>query len=245
MEYKKQADRTSELNSLVKEGTSLYAKLFNFTTDTSEGLIKVATGGIDEEPTADNQVTFASIIKEGPAWADKYQFLIDESDTTYMKGRGYIQIDISQTPQSMVSFFYQRRGANQKYPNAGEWGEQERPAQTTIYAANTLEDGGDWTQVGTLDMSELADPIIASINMGKEYKYLRYQVEANKTGGGFSPWAVSRSIRPTSTRLPRSTLPPRASRIRLTLWLPSWMPSAPLMRLRSCRRMQTFAQTCN
>ena len=185
MEYKKQADRTSELNSLVKEGTSLYAKLFNFTTDTSEGLIKVATGGIDEEPTADNQVTFASIIKEGPAWADKYQFLIDESDTTYMKGRGYIQIDISQTPQSMVSFFYQRRGANQKYPNAGEWGEQERPAQTTIYAANTLEDGGDWTQVGTLDMSELADPIIASINMGKEYKYLRYQVEANKTGGGF------------------------------------------------------------
>ena len=185
MEYKEQADRTSELNNLVKEGSSLYAKLFNFTTDTSEGLIKVATGGADEEPTADNQVTFASIIKEGPEWADRYQFLIDESDTTYMKGRGYIQIDISQTPQSMVSFFYQRRGANQKYPNAGEWGEQERPAQTTIYAANTLEGDGDWTVIGTLDMSELTDPIIASINMGKEYKYLRYQVEANKSGGNF------------------------------------------------------------
>ena len=185
MEYKEQADRTSELNNLVKEGSSLYAKLFNFTTDTSEGLIKVATGGADEEPTADNQVTFASIIKEGPEWADRYQFLIDESDTTYMKGRGYIQIDISQTPQSMVSFFYQRRGANQKYPNAGEWGEQERPAQTTIYAANTLEGDGDWTVIGTLDMSELTDPIIASVNMGKEYKYLRYQVEANKSGGNF------------------------------------------------------------
>ncbi|MBR3733576.1 MAG: hypothetical protein IKN22_03495, partial [Bacteroidaceae bacterium] len=185
MEYKEQADRTSELNNLVKEGSSLYAKLFNFTTDTSEGLIKVATGGADEEPTADNQVTFASIIKEGPEWADRYQFLIDESDTTYMKGRGYIQIDISQTPQSMVSFFYQRRGANQKYPNAGEWGELERPAQTTIYAANTLEGDGDWTVIGTLDMSELTDPIIASVNMGKEYKYLRYQVEANKSGGNF------------------------------------------------------------
>ena len=185
LDYKKQADRTAELNNLVKEGSELYGKLFNYNTDMSEGLITVANGGVDEEPTADSQISFASIIKEGPEWADKYEYLIDESDTTYMKGSGYIQIDISKTPQSIVSFFYQRRAANQKYPNAGEWGEQERPAGVTVYAANDLEGDGDWTKVGTLDMGELSDPIVASINLGKEYKYLRYAVDYNKNGGTF------------------------------------------------------------
>lgn len=178
---KTQVDRTAELNQLVKEGYALYDNLFEYNVDTTNGLIKIADGGYDEEPSAESQISFSHIIYEGPAWADRYEFLIDGSDTTYMKGSGYIQVNISNTPQSMVAFFYARRGANVQYPNAGVWGEEERPAMVLIQAANDAE--GDWTDITRLNMAGLTDPIIAPVNLHDTYKYLRYVVESNNKGG--------------------------------------------------------------
>ena len=132
---------------------------------------------------ADKQIAYSTVVKQGVAFADKYSFLIDKNDTTYVQGRGNIVIDLSATPQSKVTFFYQRRGASVKYPQAAQWGEQERPAVVEIYAANDTVNGGDWKFIKQTNMAELADPIMASVDLGAEYKFLRYDVQSNKSGG--------------------------------------------------------------
>lgn len=179
---KTQVDRTAELNQLVKEGYGLYDELFVYKADMSDGLIKVANGGVNEEPDANSQIFYSNPILEGPAWADKYEFLIDGSDTTYMKGSGYIQVDISKTPQSLVAFHYVRRAANTQYPNAGIWGEEERPAVVLIQAANDAK--GEWKDIKRINMAGLTDPIVAAVNLHDTYSYLRYVVESNNKGTG-------------------------------------------------------------
>ncbi len=172
-EQKAQADRTSELKTLSDEGAALYDKLFEYRTDTSNGLIT----------DADAQVTYSHLIKQGVTFADKFPYLIDGVDTTYVQGRGYMDISIASTPQQKVTFYYKRRGASVTYPKSGEWGEQERPDLVNIYAANDTVNGGDWKFIKEVHMGELTDPIMTSVDLGAEYKYLRYEVTANKTGG--------------------------------------------------------------
>lgn len=171
-EEKAQYDRTNQLQALATEANTLYDKLFDYTTDTSNGLIT----------DADKQVAFSTIIRQGVAFADQYKFLIDQNDTTYVQGRGNITIAIDNAPQQLVSFFYKRRGATVKYPNAATWGEEERPAVIDIYAANDTAQGGDWKYVKEIRMGDLQDPIIASVDLGAQYKFLRYAVKTNKIG---------------------------------------------------------------
>lgn len=173
IEEKAQYDRTMELKALSKEGSALYDKLFDYNVDTNNGLIT----------DADQQIKYSQVIVQGVAFADKYPYLIDGCDTTYVQGRGYVDISIASTPQKNVTFFYKRRGASNKYPQAADWGETERPAAVNIYAANDTLNGGDWKFVKEVSMGDLAEPIMASVDLEAEYKFLRYEVKANKTGG--------------------------------------------------------------
>ncbi len=172
-EEKAQYDRTNVLKSLSEEASSLYDKLFTYRTDTDNGLIT----------DADAQVKYSRVIQQGVSFSDKYPFLIDGFDTTYVQGRGYVDIAITAAPQQKVTFFYKRRGASVQYPKSAEWGESERPDRVNIYAANDTANGGDWTFVKEIRMGDLAEPIMVSVDLGAEYKFLRYDVQTNKTGG--------------------------------------------------------------
>ena len=172
---KEQSDRTAELSALSKEGADLYDNRFSYKVDTDNGRIT----------DADKQLVFSHIRVQGVDFADKPSFLTDGCDTTFVQGEGYIQIDISDKPSQVVSFFYKRRGATVKYPSASTWGEQERPAKVTVYAANDTVNGGDWTLVKDLNMADLEDPIIASLDLGATYKFIRYTVNTNKSGGSY------------------------------------------------------------
>ncbi len=173
IEEKAQADRTAELKSLSEEASSLYDNLFVYETSIDDALIT----------DADAQLKYSTVNKQGVAFADKYSYLIDDNDTTYMQGRGHIDISIASNPQQKVTFSYERRAASVTYPNAGEWGESERPNLVKIYATNDTVNGGDWTYIKEIQMGDLKDPIMVPVDLGAEYKYLRYEVVANKSGG--------------------------------------------------------------
>ncbi|MBR1917102.1 MAG: dockerin type I repeat-containing protein, partial [Bacteroidaceae bacterium] len=184
---KAQAQRTAALNDLVGEASELYGKLFAYLApDESTKLITVANGGYDEDPTEDNQVTFSTIRKQGVSFADKYSYLIDEDDTTYMQGQGYIQVVLNE-PQSVVTFEYNTRDASQHgtNPNWHNWGASERPNKVIISVTNDTVGGGTWTEVGTIEMGTLELPARATLNLGNEYKFVRYNVVNNINGGGF------------------------------------------------------------
>ncbi|MBO4593157.1 MAG: dockerin type I repeat-containing protein, partial [Bacteroidaceae bacterium] len=200
IEQKAQAQRTQQIKELVIDAQSLYAKLFTYKTS-DEALITVAEGtwGIDmggENTNVEgNQILFSHIRGQGVATADDYKFLIDGDDETYMQGSGYVEVDISKTPQQRVTFTYETRCASMEKGNANQhkWGVQERPNMVEIYAAKDTVDGGDWvkvgsTSLGTLDPSELTtpfDPVSYTLDMGDTYGFLRYSVVSNANGGSY------------------------------------------------------------
>ena len=153
-EKKAQADRTAQINDLANQANEIYGKLFTYKSG-DEGLITVAGGnwGIDmggENTNIEgNQIAFYHIRGQGVAGSDDYQFLIDEHDSTYMQGSGYIDIDITSNPQQIVTFTYTTRCASMEHGNANQhqWGVQERPNMIEIYASNDTVDN-NWTLVG-------------------------------------------------------------------------------------------------
>ena len=194
MDKKAQADRTSELNNLVNEANDLYAKLFNYKVG-DEGLIKVVNGGAYEDPTDESQVRFGTAKGDGQSYlymAGKYEYLIDEFDSTYIKCGDYIDIDISSTPVQTVTFKWETRCASMQYGTANQhtWGVQERPNQVEVYASNDTV-GGNWTKVGANTFGTVTDedranpfpPVLYTLDMGEPYKYLRYVVLSNASGG--------------------------------------------------------------
>ncbi|MBR4783196.1 MAG: hypothetical protein IK023_04840, partial [Bacteroidaceae bacterium] len=199
-EKKAQADRTQQVKDLVSQSKDLYAKLFTYKTG-DEGLITVAEGtwGIDmggeNSNVEGNQILFSHIRGQGVATADDYKFLIDGDDETYMQGSGYVEVDISKTPQQRVTFTYETRCASMEKGTANQhkWGVQERPNMVEIYATKDTVDGGDWvkvgsTSLGTLDPSELTtpfDPVSYTLDMGDTYGFLRYSVVSNANGGSY------------------------------------------------------------
>ncbi|MBR3373349.1 MAG: dockerin type I repeat-containing protein, partial [Bacteroidaceae bacterium] len=197
---KAQVDRTQQVNDLVTEAKDLYAKLFTYTPG-EEDLITVAggNGSIDagtlESNVEGNQIAFYHFRGQGVATSDDYKFLIDGDDETYMQGSGYIDIDISQTPQRYVTFEYSTRCASMEKGNANQhkWGVQERPNFIQIYAAKDTVDGGDWamvgsTSLGALKQSELTepfDPVFYTLDLGDTYGFIRYEVISNANGGSY------------------------------------------------------------
>lgn len=183
---KAQSERDSELRSLTEEANDLYKKLFVYTTDYNTPLITTVSGGADETPGSDNQITFARISRQGIDGADKYEYLIDGDTTTYMQGRGYIAIKLTE-PRQYVTFVYNKRGATAERPNAGTWGQNERPNRVRIYGANTLE--GDTVYGQPVDdnvyMGSLPLPATYSTNLTRPVNRIAYEVLTNQNGGNY------------------------------------------------------------
>ncbi len=183
-EEKKQATLDATLKELVKSGSELYQNLFAYKTDFDAPLIKRASGGVDEEPADDSQIKFSTLRKQGIATSDKYAFLIDGKDSTYLQGSGYINIKLDE-PKQNVTFVYATRGATANgSPNIPKWGMNERPGNVSLYGANTLE--GDTVYgnpiISNIDMSEVAPH---TVNLGRPVNRIAYQVLSNATGGNY------------------------------------------------------------
>ena len=193
-DVKKQVDRTAELSELVKEASDLYGKLFTYTVD-EDGLIKVVNGGAYEEPTDESQIRFGTARGDGQSYiymAGKYEYLIDAYDSTYIKCDDYIDIDISKTPVQTITFKWETRCASMTLGTANQhkWGVEERPNEVEIYASNDTV-GGNWVKVGGNTFGTVTEeerlnpfpPVVYSLDMGEPYKYVRYVVKSNASGG--------------------------------------------------------------
>ncbi len=178
---------TQQLSELIQEGREAYSKLFSYTVDKEGALITTAGGGINEDPIEGNQLTFQTIRRQGVAGSDDYKFLIDDIDSTYMQGSGYIDIDISNTPVNSVAFTYNTRCASGEYGNENQqkWGRDERPDKVNIYGTNDSGNDAKWTFVTSAEMGALELPATFVTNLGGEYKRLRYEVITNATGGSY------------------------------------------------------------
>lgn len=189
---KEQFIRTARIEALANEGRTLYAGLFSY-TPSGEGLITTAGGnwGFDTNSanTNDegNQIVFSHVRTQGVAFADNYKFLIDKADSSYMQGSGYVQVDISATPQRIVTFEYDARCSSGKYGNAKQhqWGAEERPNKVEIYATNDTTSSGSWTKIATTEMGALPLPARFSVDLGDSYSYLRFTVLSNANGGNY------------------------------------------------------------
>ena len=179
---KEQYLRTQAIEDLAVEGNELYAKLFTYNVDYTNPLITEANGGVDQAPTADNQITFSHIRKQGIATADKYNLLIDGDSSSYMQGSGYIDISISKTPAKIVTFEYNvRRGTDKQ----NTWGQQERPDNVDIYATNDTANADAWVKIASTDMGALSVPARYTVDLGQEYSFLRYVVNTNANHGSY------------------------------------------------------------
>ncbi|MBR3634032.1 MAG: dockerin type I repeat-containing protein [Bacteroidaceae bacterium] len=178
---------TQQLEELIQEGREAYSKLFSYTVDKEGALITTAGGGINEDPIEGNQLTFQTIRRQGVAGSDDYKFLIDDIDSTYMQGSGYIDIDLSKTPVKSVAFTYNTRCASGLLGNENQhtWGMQERPNKVNIYATNDTGDDAKWTFVTSTEMGALELPATFVTNLGGEFNRLRYEVITNATGGNY------------------------------------------------------------
>ena len=186
-EQRQQAQRTAALEALVNEAGNLYSKLFVYAPDYSTKLITRASGGANEDPAEDNQITFSTIRKQGVAFADKYEFLIDDDDTTYMQGSGYISIKLDE-PKQVLTFVYNTRDASGHGTNANwqKWGAQERPNAVSFYGANTL--AGDTVfggAVAATEMGSLPLPATFTLNFGRPINRVAFQVNNNANGGSY------------------------------------------------------------
>ena len=187
-EARAQAQRTRDLRELVAEGTELYNKLFTYEPDYSEKLITTVSGGAKEEPAEDNQLTISTIRKQGIDFADRYEFLIDDDDTTYMQGEGYLRIVLKE-PKQMITFVYNTRDASGhgSNPNWKVWGANERPKMINLYGYNTV--AGDTVfgnPIGTgIDMGSLPLPATYTFDFGKPVDRVAFYVTENCNGGSY------------------------------------------------------------
>ncbi|MCH5179580.1 MAG: hypothetical protein J1F13_07875, partial [Prevotellaceae bacterium] len=144
-------------------------------------------GRVYTEPDENNQIFFSTMRVQGVDFADNYKFLLDGDYITYMQGSGYIQLDISKTPTDIVTFEYNTRDANGEgsNPNWQIWGANERPNKVDIYVTNDTADADSWALVGSVEMGTLALPARATVNLGAEYGFIRYEVINNANGGNY------------------------------------------------------------
>ena len=183
-EEKRQATLNATLKELVKSGTELYQNLFAYKTDFDAPLITRASGGVDEEPANDSQIKFSTLRKQGIATSDKYAFLIDGKDSTYLQGTGYIYIKLDE-PKQNVTFVYATRGATTYgNPDIPTWGKNERPGKVSLYGYNTIEGESEYggPVVNNIDMSEI---VPHTVNLGRPVNRIAYQVLSNATGGNY------------------------------------------------------------
>ncbi len=177
---KAQANRDTELSELISEAEELYADLFAYTPDYDSPLITRASGGYNEDPADDNQITFSTIRYQGLTTSDKYEFLIDGDSVTYMQGSGYITIKLDE-PVDVVTFTYVPRGGSEQQQT---WGLNERPKLVNIYGANTEE--GD-TSYGSaiVQGTDMSDMEPHTINLGRAVNYIKYEVTSNYNNGTY------------------------------------------------------------
>lgn len=143
---KKQSLRNEELKNLANSAKDIYEKLFVLNAPMKEKLIVNA----DEET---GQITCNAGRTEGT----KFVNLIDSDSLTYLHTDGgytlaphHFQFDISDNPQSAVTFVYdRRRGAfdDPKLSSITGWGIDESPAYVSIYVTNDTTNGGEWKQI--------------------------------------------------------------------------------------------------
>ena len=183
-EKRKQAVLDATLKDLVKTGTELYQNLFAYKTDFNTPLITRASGGYEDTPADDSQINFTTIRRQGIATADKYEFLIDGKDSTYMQGSGYINILLDE-PKQFVTFVYATRGKTANgSANIPVWGMQERPAKVSLYGYNTADGATEYGDplLSSVDMSEVAPH---TVDLGKPVDRIGYQVLSNANGGSY------------------------------------------------------------
>ena len=185
---KEQSDRTAELKALVKEANDLYNNLFDYKPDYSDKLITTVSGGATEEPAEDNQLTISTVRKQGVSFADKYEYLIDEDDTTYMQGEGYLRIKLKE-PKQYITFVYntrdpEGRGSN---PNWQTWGANERPKLINLYGCNVSGgDSGFGDPIVTgIDMGDLPLPATYTFDFGRPVDRVAFFVTQNTSGGTY------------------------------------------------------------
>ncbi|MBQ0088492.1 MAG: hypothetical protein KBT27_04060 [Prevotellaceae bacterium] len=175
---KKQNDLNLALKQAMDEAADYNSKVINIAPDFEDSLIVNASSA----EGAENQIIFETVRKQNIETADDYAFLLDKNPVTYMQGSNYIQIDFGERAAQYVTFMYDKRGGNE---NQQIWGEEERPANTAIYATNDTTNGGDWVYIINVDMSQQECPAYASVNLGAPYKYVRYKVLSNNKGNDF------------------------------------------------------------
>lgn len=169
-------NRVKTMGGLVEEANNLVDKILVYKLS-GDGLITTAGNNVNG-----NQITFTSVRTQGIEGADDYKFLIDGLDSTYMQGAGSINVDISKTPAKNVAITYGTRAATSAYPNAGQWGMDERPAQVVLYASKSNGDDSLWVKIDSTDMSSLGVSARWFVDMGDSYSYLRLKVVASANG---------------------------------------------------------------
>lgn len=172
-------NRVKTLQSLVEEANTLVEKILVYKT-TGNGLITTAGNGVEG-----NQITFTSIHTQGIEGADDYKFLIDNLDSTYMQGDGTINVNISATPSDRVAITYSTRAATTSYPNAGQWGLDERPANVVLYASKSNGEDSAWVKIDSTNMTQLGVPAKWFVELGDSYSYLRLVVKDNALGRNY------------------------------------------------------------
>lgn len=182
---KAQAALNMTLKGLIADANDLYTNLFCYASDTSNPLITQAEG--NGKLGEGNQIEFQQVRTQNVSYSDNYKFLIDNVDTTYMQGKGYVTFDISQTPQKILTLEYNTRCANSgdRFPNQHEWGRLERPNTVVFYASNDTTAEAEWKEVGTVKMADLPLPARATVDLGGEYSFVRAEMIDNAKGESY------------------------------------------------------------
>ncbi len=177
---KEQADLDATAKSLANEASTLYGNLFSYSADYDSPLITRASGGYDEDPADDNQITFSNIRRQGLDTSDKYEFLIDGDSVTYMQGSGSIYIKLA-NPVQNITFVYKTRGGN---ANQQTWGLNERPKLVNLYGYNTTLGETDYGSaiMESVDMSAIEPH---TVNLGKAVDRVQYEVLSNYNNGSY------------------------------------------------------------
>ncbi|MBQ0089997.1 MAG: hypothetical protein KBT27_11785, partial [Prevotellaceae bacterium] len=165
---KEQFMRNKEMAALKKEATDIYNNLFAYSTS-EEKLITDASQMITNSNLVDD-TNVGNLLDDDP---ETYL----RTNEGYTDEAHYLQIDISNNPASIVTFIYDRRRGDD---DANIRGENERPAQVTIYATNDTTNGGEWIKIAESYHADMPLPVKWSCNLGAEYKYVRFVNEMNK-----------------------------------------------------------------
>ena len=187
---KAQMERNDKMTELAKEANDIWDKITYYTVS-EEGLI---TNSTDDDPENQvwsnakdpNQGTYAALTDGKPSDPDDGKTFFHSTwhpdvNEPYTKPHN-LQFDFSKSPVSGFEMKMQQR--------CDSWGDKDRPVIVSFYASNeekeTLTEDEAWNFIRQIDIKDLWGNAsdhknwvtMPTIDLGKEYKYVRMDVIA-------------------------------------------------------------------